>query len=93
MDELLSWVATFAADEGPAVIRDGGKYGVQTSFVPITTTLRDLVRGAIHPANHNDLPPGYFTPRVQRSLKELAAQLDQLLELASPLEHAIPSQE
>jgi hypothetical protein len=93
VDELLSWVGTFASDEGPALIRDGGKYGVESSFVPVAATLGNLVKGAMSPTNHGDLPQGYFTPRVQNALKELAGQLDYLIGLATPLKHTIPSQE
>jgi hypothetical protein len=93
VEELLNWVERFASTEGPGLVQNGGKYAIQTSFLPIVVTLRNHVLGAIRPANIDDLPRGYRTARVQRTLQELAAQLHELAVLASPLQHDIPSQQ
>jgi hypothetical protein len=93
IEGLLSWVWIFATGEGPRLIKDGGKWAVGQSLVPMARTLARLVHGARSPANSGDLPAAYFTPRVQRSLAELAAQLDELIKLTKKIKHKIPSQE
>ncbi len=85
IEELLSWVSTFASSEGPNLIQEGGKYGVQFSFLPTAKMLRNLVSGAKQPQNM-DIPNGYQTARVQRALQELAIHLHELVNLAIKIE-------
>jgi hypothetical protein len=98
IEELLSWVGSFASEEGPRLIQDGGKWAVGTTLVPVARKLSRLARGALDPANgpdgtaHPRLPAGYFTPRVQRALAELHVQLRELVRLTKPISHNIPSQ-
>jgi hypothetical protein len=89
LEDLLTWIDSFAAEEGPRLIQDGGKFAVGESFGPIATELQKLIRLAEHPANARQLPRGYRTARVQRSLEELADQLQQLVDLAAPIKHVI----
>jgi hypothetical protein len=89
LEDLLTWVETFASQEGPRLIEEGGKSGVGQSFKPIGEQLQTLVAGAENPANINSLPRGYRTKRVQRSLEELADQLQELVNLAAPIQHII----
>jgi hypothetical protein len=89
LEDLLTWIDSFASDEGPRLIQDGGKFAVGESFVPIAFQLQELVRLAGHPANATQLPRGYRTARVRRSLEELADQLKQLVELAAKIKHTI----
>jgi len=83
IEDLLSWTESFAKDEGPQLIQNAGKLGVGDGFLPVVGQLQTLVSEARHPVNENDLPPGYRTNRVQRSLKDLADQLGELASLAS----------
>ena len=92
VEELLTWVSSFATEEGPRLIQDGGKFAVNNTFLPIVCQLRNLVLGAVGPINGVSLPRGYSTPRVRRALQELGLQLDELAVLASPIQHQIPSQ-
>ena len=93
LEDLFTWIDSFASEEGPRLIQDGGKFAVGESFVPISTRLQQLVehlvKGSLQPHNFADLPAGYKTVRVQRSLKELAGQLKQLVNLATPIKHVI----
>ena len=89
LEDLLTWIDGFASEEGPRLIQDGGKFAVGESFVPIGAQLQQLVQGTRNPANIAQLPRGYRTVRVQRSLEELADQLRQLVELATPIRHVI----
>ena len=89
LEDLLTWIDSFASEEGPRLIQDGGKFAVGESFVPIGTQLQKLVAGAVTPANAGSLPRGYRTVRVQRSLEELRDQLQELVNLAAPISHVI----
>ena len=89
LEDLLTWIDSFASEEGPRLIQDGGKFAVGESFVPIGTQLQTLVAGAVIPANAGSLPRGYKTKRVQRSLEELRDQLQELVNLAAPISHVI----
>ncbi|HEY0377175.1 MAG TPA: hypothetical protein VGC87_09475 [Pyrinomonadaceae bacterium] len=46
VEDLLSWVTTFASTEGPLLVRDGGKWGVQ-AIKPTASKLRELAEGLI----------------------------------------------
>ena len=74
--ELLSWVETFATQEGPQLIQDGGKDGVVV-FRLTTEHLATLVQKAAslasQPAINRTRP--FHTKRVANSLGELAAYL------------------
>jgi hypothetical protein len=89
LEDLLAWIDSFASEEGPRLIQDGGKFAVGESFVPIGTQLQQLVEGARNPENVGQLPRGFKTVRVRRSLEELADQLQQLVDLATPIKHVI----
>lgn len=93
IEEILSWIQGFATSEGPALIQDGGKFAVQESLLPVSKQLLDVMNDAINPKNRRKIPHGYFTFRVRRSLEELASQLDELINLAAPISHDIPSQD
>src|SRR5207249_2490549 len=92
VEELLTWVGSFASEEGPRLIQDGGKFAVNNTFLPVVAKLRNLVMGAIRPQNESALPAGYRSPRVRRAWQELATQLDELAILANPIQHDIPAQ-
>ncbi len=86
--ELLSWVDEAASEEGPRLIREGGKAGV-VAFTDTLLQLVQLVRGALIPPQlPNQLPAGYRTARVQRALQELASHLDETHQLASQIQAA-----
>jgi hypothetical protein len=93
LEDLLTWIDSFASEEGPRLIQDGGKFAVGESFVPIGTQLQTLVAGAVpgagRPVNVLSLPRGYRTKRVRRSLEELRDQLQELVNLAAPISHVI----
>jgi Carboxypeptidase regulatory-like domain len=94
--ELLEWVQRVASQEGPRLVKEGGKDGI-TAFKQIANDLRKFAHGAL--IRHSlggtagsdgtqdkaTLPPAYRTPRVQRALQELADQLDETYKLAFPI--------
>lgn len=91
IEELLSWIESFASSEGPEVIRSGGKLGVQQIVTPTARRLYELTTGMLTPQNHAQIPDGFFTPRVWRAFHELAGQLFQLVELAKNIKHRTPA--
>lgn len=75
VSELLSWVEQAAADQGPRLLKEGGRAGA-VAFLPTLDQLERLVRGSLASAQPaNSLPAGYQTARVQRALQELAEHL------------------
>jgi hypothetical protein len=89
-EDLFNWIQSFATDEGPRLIQDGGKFGVHFSFLPIAQQLQHLVNSVQDPNPRNrGLPPGFHTFRVQRSLNQLGDELDALVDLATPISHVI----
>ena len=82
--ELLDWVESFATEEGPRLIREGGISGVR-SFAPTVDTLAGLVDGSLvgpQDFEGTPLPASYRTARVQQALTQLAQQLDAAAALA-----------
>jgi hypothetical protein len=88
-EDLMTWIDQVSSEEGPRMIQDGGKFAVGESFVPIVIRLQQLVTAARRPVNTAEIPPGYRTVRVQNALRDLSAQLQQLVDLALPIRHAI----
>jgi hypothetical protein len=92
-EDLFNWVQNFATEEGPRLIQDGGKFGVRSSFLPIVQQLKYLVESAQDPNPRNrGLPAGFHTFRVQRALKQLGDELDELVNLASRIQHVIEAE-
>jgi hypothetical protein len=81
VDELLTWTARFATEEGPSLIQLAGRRGV-AAVQPTAERLQRLVLGA---AQANVPSIGFSRPRVRRALVELADQLGQVERLASEL--------
>jgi hypothetical protein len=86
LEDLLTWIQTFASDEGPSLIQNGGKFGVQNTFYPVALQLVNIVTNV--PAN-TGLPPGFYTPRVQLAISDLLNQLRALQNLAAKIGHVI----
>jgi len=90
LSDLLDWVDRASRDEGPRIIQDAGKDGV-FAFAPVLRRLRDLIRATRHAARHDSgLPHGLRTPRVERALQVLVAQLNEATELASSVRRDAP---
>jgi hypothetical protein len=89
VEDILSWVASFAKEEGPHVIQEGGKYAVQNAFAPQVKMLHDLVAAALDPQNKDKLPGAYYSGRVKVAWQQMAVQLEHLLYLAAPIKHDI----
>jgi len=90
LSDLLDWVERATRDEGPRIIQDAGKDGV-FAFAPVLRKLRDLIRATRHAARHDfGLPHGMRTPRVDRALQVLVAQLNEATQLAGAVRSDAP---
>ncbi len=88
VSELLGWIDQVASNEGPQLIKDGGKQGV-ISFKDTISRLAFLASQALLSpqavtATGPNLPKGYRTARVQNALAELAAHLQETSNLINP---------
>jgi hypothetical protein len=89
LGELLAWVSEFATEEGPRLIRDGGKDGVIHAFVPTIWELAKQTRGAANDAKapaQGNATKAFHTQRVARALDELASQCERTAKLAGQIE-------
>lgn len=90
VEDLLSWVSSFALEEGPRLIQDGGKYAVGLSFKEQTNTLHLLTSAEIN-RRKSRLPDAFFISRVTGAWKQLRQQIEILSELCDGVEHDIES--
>jgi hypothetical protein len=83
LSELLDWIDRFVTDEGPHLIQEAGTDGVN-AFVPTITRLATLAVSAagLSQQANPQIPPTFFTGRVQLALQQLASQLRQAEQLA-----------
>lgn len=93
LEDVLDEVETFAGDEGPRLLRDGGKISVTNNILPVVQSLLKLVRQAHTPGNIDDLPDGFKTARVRNSLDDLQDQLEALIGLIKQVEQEVPQAE
>ncbi len=70
--DLFSWIDGFASSEGPHLIADGGREGVEIALLPTAKLLHDLVQTALA-AGH-----GCGNPRVETSWRELLRALEKV---------------
>lgn len=99
MGDLLDWVETFAAQEGPQLLQEGGKDGV-LAFRATLARLTKWIAAAHDFSRDGDkerkgkAPASFFTSRVQRALGEIEKQLQTTSQLARGISRAIrPSAE
>jgi hypothetical protein len=90
MEDVLREIEGVVTDEGPRLIKDGGRIAVSNNLLPVLKTLIHMIREARNPLNLGRLPDGYKTPRVRNSLDDLRDQLLQLEVLARQVGMPIP---
>jgi hypothetical protein len=89
-EDMLREIENLAADEGPRLLQDGGRISVNNNILPVARDLKDLVKQAHQPTNLPQLPDGYRTVRVRRSLHDLHDQMAELIRLAEQVGRRIP---
>ena len=90
LEDILREIESFVSDEGPRLIRDGGRIAIFNNLQPVMRTLITMIREARNPANIGLLPEGYRTPRVRNSMDDLRVQLEQLEILARQVSIPVP---
>lgn len=93
LEDVLNEVERFTGDEGPRLLRDGGKISVTNNILPVVESLQQMVKEAHSPLNIDDLPDGFKTARVRNSLDDLQDQLEALVGLIEQIEQEVPPSE
>jgi hypothetical protein len=90
LEDVLTEIEGTVTDEGPRLIKEGGRIALYNNVQPVVRTLIDMIAGAHNPSNIFELPDGYRTPRVQRTLDDLYDQLKYLSTLAEQVGMKVP---
>jgi len=90
LEDILTEIEGTVTDEGPRLIKDGGRIALYNNVVPVMETMLEMVEGARTPTNILQLPDGYRTPRVRRSLDDLRDQVSYLITLAQQVGMPVP---
>jgi len=90
LEDVLEEIESFVKDEGPRLLRDGGKISVTNNILPVVQSLRDMVTQARDPQDKHRLPDGFKTARVRHSLDDLRDQLGALIRLIEQVELKVP---
>jgi hypothetical protein len=90
LEDVLDEVNSFVADEGPRLLRDGGKISVTNNILPVVRNLRNMIQQT-RDQKDKDVPKGFKTARVRRSMDDLYSQLDELIKLSEQVEQVLPT--
>ena len=93
LEDVLDEIDKFVADEGPRLLRDGGKISVKNNILPVVRSLKHMIEEAHHPENSGKLPDGFRTARVQHALDDLRDQLRALIDLIDQVKQDVPAPE
>jgi hypothetical protein len=93
LEYILQEIEYLVGTEGPRLFKEGGRLSVRNNILPVARSLRDIVRGALRPTNLHELPDGYRTVRVRRTLDDLHDQLRDLINLIGPVGRDVPAPE
>src|SRR5262249_26473836 len=89
LEDVLEEVEKFVTNEGPRLLRDGGKISVTNNILPVVQSLQNLIEEAHDPVNISELPDGFRTARVRNSLDDLQDQLEALFKLTEQVEQGV----
>ena len=88
---LLDWIDLFATDEGPRLIEDGGREGVQeTAATLIQLTALTEQMNALVDSDDSDIPDAFFSNRVQEGITSLKKHLKTARDWTIPI---VPDEE
>jgi hypothetical protein len=90
LEDVLTEIEGTVTDEGPRLIKDGGRIALYNNVRPVLRTLIDMIEGARNPYNLSALPDGFRTPRVRNSFDDLRDQLVYLGKLVEQVEMKVP---
>ena len=90
LEDVLDEVDSFVSNEGPRLLRDGGKISVTNNILPVVRDLKDMIK-LTRDQRDQDVPKGFKTARVRRAMDDLFGQLDQLRKLTEQVEQKLPT--
>jgi hypothetical protein len=91
LEDVLQEIVDLATDEGPRLIRDGGRLSVNNNLRPVVETLLNMVNQIpLQLTNLGDLPDGLQTTRVENAFDDLHDQLTTLLNLTQQVGRDLP---
>jgi hypothetical protein len=90
LEDVLVEIEKTVTDEGPRLIKDGGRIALNNNLLPVLQTLMNMIEGAHDPVNIGELPDGFRTARVRHSLDDLRDQLTYLYSLAQQVGMQVP---
>jgi hypothetical protein len=90
LEDVLTEIEKTVTEEGPRLIKDGGRIALNNNLLPVLQTLMDMIEGAHEPVNIHELPDGFRTARVRHSLDDLRDQLTYLFSLAQQVGTNVP---
>ncbi|MGZ4828857.1 MAG: Ig-like domain-containing protein [Candidatus Angelobacter sp.] len=93
LEDVLQEIESFSTEEGPRLIRDGGRIAVNNNLLPVTQSLLNLVEQSRNPFNVDALPPGFNTARVRNAIDDLRDQIIELVSLIEPVGRDVPPPE
>jgi len=93
LEDVLEETEKFVKDEGPRLLRDGGKISVSNNILPVVRTLKRMIEQSRDPENKRELPDGFKTARVRHSLDDLRDQLGELIKLIDQVKQQVPPPE
>jgi len=93
LEDVLDEVESFATEEGPRLLRDGGRISVTNNILPVVQSLQNLVEQSHTPTNLDELPDGFKTARVRNAIDDLEDQLESLINLIKQVTQQLPAPE
>jgi hypothetical protein len=75
LEDLLDWATDFATQEGPRLVRDGGRLAIPGALLPAALEVLDLVDQAIDDEDDGGGDLGLHSIRVQQALGSLSRHL------------------
>jgi hypothetical protein len=90
LEDIFEEIEKFVEDEGPRLLRDGGKISVTNNILPVVKSLKHMIKQAREPENKSVLPDGFKTARVRHALNDLHDQLGELIKLTEQVEQKVP---
>jgi len=94
LEDVLDEIDSFVTEEGPRLLRDGGKISVTNNILPVVESLRLMVHEAHHPKEDKKrVPDGFKTARVRHALDDVEKQLTDLVDLTKQVKQEVPPSE
>jgi hypothetical protein len=93
LEDVLEEIEKFVEDEGPRLLRDGGKIAVTNNILPVVRALKSMIEQSRDPENRRELPDGFKTARVRHSLDDLRDQLGELIKLIDQVKQQVAAPE